>query len=368
MSAVTTTDVLIAGGGLSGCLVAQSLCSQGIDCRLVEPRDRLGGRILSCKPEPGDVTAGAVDLGPSWFWPHQQGLIKVLKMLHLEHAVYEQSHRGDSVIEYAGGQLERRAGGVSMAGSYRLAGGMAALIEHLSQSVPESCIQLNTRLVSWAQQSQSLTVNVRSAQGEESIHCRSLVLAMPPRVVAASIDWPGKNTALTRALESVPTWMATEAKITLLYKEPFWLSQGLSGDAMSQIGPMAEIHDATPRGSTQGALFGFISNRPPQRIDREASLKTESVQQVQRLFNTAQKPEQVLLKDWTTDPLTATAIDHTGQRAHPSGAALTQLLPEQVFWSVSEVATQDAGYLEGAVQAAHAAVKQLTDNRQTDKR
>ena len=112
-----------------------------------------------------------------------------------------------------------------------------------------------------------------------------------------------------------------------------------------------------------GALFGFVGTRPQQRINRQAQLKQQAVLQVQRLFKTAQTPTSVLYKDWTTDPLTATHRDQTGQRAHPHGAALNSLMPERIVWAASETATQDAGYLEGAVNAANAAVQQITARR-----
>lgn len=43
------TDVGIIGGGLSGLLVVRTLCEAGIDCLLIEVRNRLGGRILSAE-------------------------------------------------------------------------------------------------------------------------------------------------------------------------------------------------------------------------------------------------------------------------------------------------------------------------------
>ncbi|MEM7258418.1 MAG: FAD-dependent oxidoreductase [Pseudomonadota bacterium] len=354
---MTNTSVIIAGGGLSGCLVAHALTTQGIDYLLIDARNRLGGRILS--PVLSDNSPAAVDMGPSWFWPHQRGLISVIQAFGLGDTVYEQSHAGDSVIEYASGQLERRAGAVSMAGSYRLDGGMHALIERIQTTLPADSIRLNTSLTSINTQKQSAIATLQTPHASESVSCQTVVLAMPPRVFADTVDWPAIDDHARHSCKSVATWMATEAKITLIYADAFWLSQGLSGDAMSQIGPLGEVHDATPRGSTQGALFGFVSTRAPHRINNEESLKQMAVEQIQRMFNTTQTPTQILLKDWTTDKLTATDADVAGQRAHPSGAALKPLMPEGVIWAGSETALEDAGYLEGAVHAANAAIQQI---------
>src|SRR5918997_5803687 len=60
--------VAIIGGGLAGLHAARLLRSEGVAFRLLEARDRLGGRILSADTA-GRVSADGFDLGPSWFWP-----------------------------------------------------------------------------------------------------------------------------------------------------------------------------------------------------------------------------------------------------------------------------------------------------------
>ncbi|GAA4011893.1 FAD-dependent oxidoreductase [Actimicrobium antarcticum] len=57
-------QVLIAGGGLAG-----------IPYLLLETQARLGGRIFS-QPVAADAGFG-VDLWPTWFWPHQQRMLRL---------------------------------------------------------------------------------------------------------------------------------------------------------------------------------------------------------------------------------------------------------------------------------------------------
>ena len=71
------TDVLIVGGGLAGLTAARLLHRSGIDFRLLEARDRLGGRILSAGAD-GNPSADGFDLGPSWFWPAAQPAMAAL--------------------------------------------------------------------------------------------------------------------------------------------------------------------------------------------------------------------------------------------------------------------------------------------------
>lgn len=63
--------VLIVGGGLAGLTVARLIHRAGINFRLLEARERLGGRILSVD-ESGRAAQEGFDLGPSWFWPDMQ--------------------------------------------------------------------------------------------------------------------------------------------------------------------------------------------------------------------------------------------------------------------------------------------------------
>lgn len=75
------TEYLIVGAGLSGLYMAHQLEKMGKEYRVIEARDRIGGRILSSpilssstKLSPLD----SVDMGPSWFWPQMHPRITQL--------------------------------------------------------------------------------------------------------------------------------------------------------------------------------------------------------------------------------------------------------------------------------------------------
>ena len=60
-----TLDVAIIGAGLCGLQLATLLQTSGRRCAIFEARMRVGGRILT-------LADGAIDLGPTWFWPRTQ--------------------------------------------------------------------------------------------------------------------------------------------------------------------------------------------------------------------------------------------------------------------------------------------------------
>ncbi|MGZ0041328.1 NAD(P)-binding protein [Paenibacillus ottowii] len=55
--------VIIIGAGLSGLRAATLLTAQGIECKILDARDRIGGRVLSTvysdKPEMGKFDLGS---------------------------------------------------------------------------------------------------------------------------------------------------------------------------------------------------------------------------------------------------------------------------------------------------------------------
>ena len=360
------TKVLIIGGGLSGLHTAYSLHQQGIDYLLVEARDRLGGRILSKhRQQPtDDATQVAYDLGPAWFWPGQTNLEALVQRLGLVDQIFYQQESGDALYENAEGHITRGIQGISMAGSYRLKGGNAQLITALQQQLPAQSIHLNTRVKTITSDGNSILVNVDNDEQQKHIECEQLVIAAPPRVALQTIDFdPLLSEQRINTLKQIKTWMAGHAKLLVFYASPFWLNQGFSGDCISQFGPLHEIHDASPKVGGPYALFGFLGIPAKNRTHPEP-LKQAAIEQLVRLFGEeANDPLEVLYKDWTKDPFTATALDQEMLNHHPTNDienALEAAWNNRLIWSGSE--TSDGrfnGYLEGALEASERTIRLL---------
>ena len=92
---------------------------------------------------------------------------------------------------------------------------------------------------------------------------------------------------------------AAHAKVVAVYDRPFWREKGLSGDGMSSVGPLGEIHDASPGSGAQGALFGFASWPARERAAPGLDFGQAAVKQLSAMFGPqAASPRRVFVKDW----------------------------------------------------------------------
>ena len=90
-----SADVLIIGAGVAGLTAARELVKRKVSCRVLEARDRVGGRTYSQK-----VGRDWLDLGGQWIGPTQDRLAALAK--ELEIATFPQHHQGTKLLSWGG--------------------------------------------------------------------------------------------------------------------------------------------------------------------------------------------------------------------------------------------------------------------------
>jgi monoamine oxidase len=362
-----TVDVAVLGGGLAGLNAARLLHRAGVPFQLFEARDRLGGRILTVG-ETGVPDADGFDLGPSWFWPRTQpGMADLVRDLGLQ--TFAQQTAGALLFERSPREAPQRVEGVGQdQGSMRLVGGMAALVSALAKDLPGGCLRLNASVTELRLGAEGIVLTVAGTrQPDEHLLARHVMATLPPRLMADAIRLhPPMDPATDLRWRETPTWMAPHAKFIATYDRPFWRAAGLSGMAQSLVGPLAEIHDATTA-SGRAALFGFVGVPAKVRatVSQEA-LISAAVEQLARLFGPqAGEPRATLLKDWATDPRTATEADSRAS-GHPTvthAPWVTGAWADRLSLVGSETSATEPGYLAGAVEASGRAAFAVINGR-----
>jgi len=361
------TDVIIVGGGLSGLSLARQLERDGIDYRLFEAGARLGGRVLSLSVAPGAGVEDRVDLGPAWFWPGQPRIARLIDELGLER--FDQYADGALLHQAQDGAVRAFNDFAPMAGSHRVVGGLQGLIERLRDALPDGRIALNARLTAVEAGHNRVEARIAGEKGLETWAARSIVLALPPRLAAETVTFHPPLSARRKAsLTAVPTWMAGHAKVLAVYERPFWRSRGLSGDVISQRGPLVEVHDASPASGTYGALFGFVGVPPAARLSRGDAVVAAAKTQLAQVFGAdAPEPLEVHYTDWAENGLVATESDYNGPAGHPDYrpiAPLSEGWNGRVIFSSTETGREFGGFLEGALEGAEQAARAIKDLRQ----
>ncbi|GAB5518116.1 MAG: FAD-dependent oxidoreductase [Rhodothermales bacterium] len=346
MALPSSTDILIVGGGLSGLMAAWHLHRAGHDVHLIEARPRLGGRVETT-PE------HTCDLGPSWFWPTQPLIARLIEHFGLER--YAQFAEGITLHQNAAGLTQPMMPTSPMAGAFRLRGGMHALVDALAYDLPSETYTFNHAATALTYTNGRVQIEMMTPTGRATINTQRVALALPPRLAASLRFAPWLSETAQATLLNTPTWMAGHAKFFAVYKRPFWRGRGLCGSAISQRGPLAEIHDAsTPDGAY--SLFGFAGLDAEHRAAlSETAFTEQALAQLNDLFGPeAAQPVATFFQDWSAEPFTAHPTDRAPQTRHPQyGLDLRLDAPwsERLAFISSETSFTSGGLIEGALES-----------------
>lgn len=349
------TDTAIVGGGLSGLAVTEALLRAGMDARVFEARERLGGRILVT-----EIAGGWFDLGPAWIWPHNTRMLALVRRFSLQ--VHEQHAAGNLVFEAENGQIRRDYAFATMGDALRVAGGLSQVPKALLSEIDLNRVHTAHRIERIEICKDGVHLSGVTEKGAFNVTAKRVVLAMPPRLVASRlVISPSPPPEIWKSLSAIPTWMAAHAKFLAVYDDAFWRKAGLSGDAISHRGPLMEVHDATDKLAGAPALFGFLA---PRFKDNDArAVQDAALAQLQGLFGAeAANPKETALKDWSRDPDTASAQDADPPSSHPIyglPSDVSHWADKRVVFAGTEVAPRDGGFLEGALEAAEIAVSRI---------
>lgn len=340
-------DVVVVGAGISGLSATRELITAGLTVTVLEARNRVGGRLLS---HPTSTTP--LDLGATWFWPGEPHVARLIEELGI--ATFGQHLDGDAMYHEPG--RSRAVGGNPLdVPSGRFVGGADGLTEAIADRLPRDAVRLNQVVRSIESTQEHLVVTT----SENDYRAGHVVLAVPPALAAHQIAFrPALPDRLMGLAKITPVWMGGTTKVVAHYADPFWRRNGLAGSAISHYGPMREMHDMSGPDGSPAAIFGFVPSTPGAATVE----KQEIVAQLVEIFGPqAAEPLDVIIQDWRREEFTTPPGGEqlTAYQAYGHDLYAEAAMDGRLHWSSTETAHQSPGHIEGAISAAHRAVKNI---------
>jgi monoamine oxidase len=343
-------DVAVIGAGIAGLVAATRLREAGLTCTLLERHNRVGGRLFTHRS-----SKGSFDLGATWFWPGESRVAALIRELNI--ATHAHHLAGDAMFQ-ARDRVQRIDGNPIDVVSGRFSDGAASLAERLAAGLGDT-IMLQTAV----HQIDHADREVRVSHANGSITAGHVVVALAPSISVHTIRFfPSLPADLVALAASTPVWMGNVTKVVAVYREAFWRKTGLSGAAISHVGPLREIHDISGVNFDPAALFGFVPLEP----DAPPPTTDEVIGQLVEIFGPeAAHPVEVLIKDWRIDAQDGSVAATTHSPMGTYGHRLYQEPCGQgrIHWASTETAPVTPGHIEGAIAAAERAVEAITRHR-----
>lgn len=163
---------------------------------------------------------------------------------------------------------------------------------------------------------------------------------------------------------TTPVWMGAVTKVIMSYPTPFWRNVGLSGSAMSHVGPLREVHDMSGPNGSPAALFGFV---PASTIEAPTVTAEAVLAQLIDLFGPAAgRPDVIVIKDWRREQFTSPAeVEHLSDY-QTFGHEQFQIaaMNGRLHWTSTETASTFPGHIEGALEAAERTARSIGKHMQ----
>ena len=333
-------DVVIVGAGAGGLLAACELAAGGMSVRVLESRSRSGGRLLSTTHD--DM---GVDLGATWFWPSEPMINQLVQKLDI--ATHSQHIAGDAMY-HDRPESQRLDGNPLDVPSGRFSKGADHLTTALADLLPTGTVSFDSPVDEISIGETSATVRF----GGTEIRCSHAVVAVPPALAVDAIAFtPPLPDSVASLCAATPVWMGTTTKVAAIYPRAFWRDNGLSGSAISHLGPMREIHDMSGPHGSPAVLFGFA----PHTAELTETAVTD---QLAEIFGPdAGAPTKVIVQNWQQERWTTPAgAEHlTDYQTYGHRLFQSPVLHGRLHWASTETSPHSPGHIEGALAAGRRA-------------
>jgi monoamine oxidase len=191
---------------------------------------------------------------------------------------------------------------------------------------------------------------------------KRVIVAMPPALAGRIVYHGGMTDLRDQLMQRIP--QGTLRKFEAIYEKPFWRDKNLSGQCISNIGPIKVTFDASPKDGTPGVVLGFIGGTEARKWTPRSpeERKKACLDQLQLFFDDtqAQNVTAVYEKDWPADRWAigcpvgvmapGTLLDFGPALKDPVG---------KIHWAGTETSDYWCGYMDGAVRSGERAATEV---------
>lgn len=159
---VETVDVVVVGAGYAGLTAALRLTQAGRSVRVLEARDRVGGRVYTETLPDGTW----LDFGGTWIGPGQDQIYALAREMGV--GTYPTYNTGDSLLVLEDGTIIRNAGSFPISGLFSIAALLLVMdeFEAMGQQIPLDAPWAAPKARAWDQQTVAAWID---AQIDESL-------------------------------------------------------------------------------------------------------------------------------------------------------------------------------------------------------
>jgi monoamine oxidase len=192
---------------------------------------------------------------------------------------------------------------------------------------------------------------------------KRVIVAVPPPLAGQIQYEPALPSMRTNLVRRMP--MGTLIKAEVFYEKPFWRGKGLTGQSLSDEGPVTVTFDISPPDGKPGILMGFVGGDRARKFQKlAASTRRQQVlQELSKLFGPeALKPTEYLEFTWVTQRWTQgcpVSLLAPGTLT-TYGAALRRKVG-RIHWAGTETATVSHGTIDGAIRSGERAALEVME-------
>jgi putrescine oxidase len=254
------------------------------------------------------------------------------------------------VISGAGGTYELFASEQCLA--YRVVGGSQLIPLRLAEELGDRVVlEAPVRALRWSGN------GVDVDAGSVSVHASAVVVAIPPNLTGG-IRFEPSLPAWRLKLEQA-TSQGSVIKVLAGYDEPFWRSEGLSGEGFAPSQVVRELYDNSPPSGAVGVLCTFLAGENADRVSRLApNARRDAILDGMAKYvgSTALEPTVYVETDWSAEEWTrgAYAASFVPGGLTRYGEDLRRPVGP-IHWACSDIAGFGHMHMEGGVRSGEAA-------------